>query len=215
MRSERKGQAFWAERIVRDPRICGGQAVIKGTRVILRTVARQPRGWRFCRGDPQGFPQPNAGGHAGGDCLCRGFSGRGPSCARHSPDLMKIKLDENLPGRLAARLASLGHDVQTVREEGLEGHLDETIWEVAQSEGRFLITQDLDFSDARRFAPGSHYGILLIRLRTPKRLAINRDALRISVRARGCMSQWATMLWSVATESEDPGAHDRRSLRDA
>ena len=38
MRSGRKGQNFWAERIVRDPRICGGQAVIKGTRVILRTL---------------------------------------------------------------------------------------------------------------------------------------------------------------------------------
>ena len=38
MRSERKAQTFWAERIVRDPRICGGQAVIKGTRVILRTL---------------------------------------------------------------------------------------------------------------------------------------------------------------------------------
>jgi uncharacterized protein (DUF433 family) len=38
MRSERKGEAFWAERIVRNPRICGGQAVIKGTRVILRTL---------------------------------------------------------------------------------------------------------------------------------------------------------------------------------
>jgi predicted nuclease of predicted toxin-antitoxin system len=87
---------------------------------------------------------------------------------------MKIKLDENLPGRLAARLAVLGHDVQTVREEGLEGHLDETIWEVAQSESRFLITQDLGFSDARHFAPASHYGILLIRLRTPKRLALVR-----------------------------------------
>jgi uncharacterized protein (DUF433 family) len=38
MRSGRKDQTFWAERIVRDPRICGGQAVIKGTRVILRTL---------------------------------------------------------------------------------------------------------------------------------------------------------------------------------
>ncbi len=87
---------------------------------------------------------------------------------------MKIKLDENLPGRLAARLAVLGHEVQTVRQEGLEGRLDETIWEVAQSEGRFLITQDMDFSDARRYAPGSHCGVLLIRLHTPKRLALIR-----------------------------------------
>lgn len=38
MRSGGKGDSFWAERIVRDPRICGGQVVIKGARVILRTL---------------------------------------------------------------------------------------------------------------------------------------------------------------------------------
>lgn len=38
MRSRRKGQSLYADRIVRDPRICGGQAVIKGTRVTLRTL---------------------------------------------------------------------------------------------------------------------------------------------------------------------------------
>ncbi len=46
----------------------------------------------------------------------------------------------------------------------------------AQRDGRFLITQDLDFSDARRFAPGTHYGILLMRLRSPGRLElVDRD----------------------------------------
>jgi len=30
-----------------------------------------------------------------------------------------------------------------------------------------LITQDLDFSDMRKFAPGTHCGILLVRLREP------------------------------------------------
>jgi predicted nuclease of predicted toxin-antitoxin system len=87
---------------------------------------------------------------------------------------MKIKLDENLPFRLGARRRLLGHDVETVREEGMEGYLDETIWEVAQKELRFLITQDLDFCDARYYRPGSHCGILLIRLRTPKRQALTR-----------------------------------------
>lgn len=85
---------------------------------------------------------------------------------------MKIKLDENLPMALATRLRGLGHDVETVREEGLEGKKDDRIWTSAQSEGRFLITQDLDFSDARKFAPGSHSGILLVRLREPGRLAL-------------------------------------------
>ena len=68
---------------------------------------------------------------------------------------MKIKLDENLPFRLATILNELGHDVHTPREEGLSGHADSEIWQTAQSESRFLITQDMDFSDSRQFAPGS------------------------------------------------------------
>ena len=77
---------------------------------------------------------------------------------------MRIKLDENVPVRAAQRLRELGHDVDTVLDEGLGGQSDVAVWEAAQSEGRFLVTQDLDFSDLRRFAPGTHHGILLIRL---------------------------------------------------
>lgn len=82
---------------------------------------------------------------------------------------MKIKLDENLPHRLARVLKDLGHGVHTVYEERLVGHTDSEIWQAAQSESRFLITQDLDFSDTRHFAPGRHHGILLIRLHSPSR----------------------------------------------
>jgi predicted nuclease of predicted toxin-antitoxin system len=80
---------------------------------------------------------------------------------------MKIKLDENLPSRLVGVLSSLGHDVHTVHDEALSGRPDADIWQAACSEGRFLITQDLDFSDTRRFAPGTHPGLLLLRLREP------------------------------------------------
>lgn len=111
---------------------------------------------------------------------------------------MKIKLDENMPARLARRLALLGHEVQTVRDEGMEGRLDATIWEAAQSEGRFLISQDVDFSDIRSFVPGSHYGVLLVRLHAPKRHALIRrveDLFR-----QEDVSAWARCL-VVATES--------------
>ncbi len=79
---------------------------------------------------------------------------------------MKIKLDENLPSPLAARLAAMGHDTQTVVEEGIAGEPDPIVWQAAQREARFLITQDLDFSDARRFVPRTHHGILLLRVGT-------------------------------------------------
>ena len=82
---------------------------------------------------------------------------------------MKIKLDENLPLQVAERLRNLGHDIHTTQQEGLSGYPDADIWSAAQREGRFLITQDLDFSDARKFAPGTHHGIVLVRLHSPSR----------------------------------------------
>lgn len=47
---------------------------------------------------------------------------------------------------------------------GLSGRL--------HKQSRFLITQDLDFSDTRKFAPGTHCGILLVRLREPSAQAL-------------------------------------------
>jgi predicted nuclease of predicted toxin-antitoxin system len=85
---------------------------------------------------------------------------------------MRIKLDENLPASLSTILTSLSHDVHTVAEENLTGASDSSVWNAAQRDQRFLITQDLDFSDLRRFAPGTHYGILLVRLRSPDRASL-------------------------------------------
>ena len=82
---------------------------------------------------------------------------------------MKIKVDENLPQNLAEGLTALGHDVKSVYDENLSGCADDELWKAVQVEKRFLITQDLDFSDIRKFAPGTHAGVLLIRLRNPSR----------------------------------------------
>ncbi len=85
---------------------------------------------------------------------------------------MRIKLDENMPHALVSALSRLGHDVDTVIDEGLAAARDHLVWDAAQQEKRLLITQDLDFSDARRFSPGTHCGIVLIRLRDPSRTAL-------------------------------------------
>jgi predicted nuclease of predicted toxin-antitoxin system len=92
---------------------------------------------------------------------------------------MKIKLDENMPAALADSLRELGHDVHTVPDEGLAGYSDPDIWAAAQREERLLITQDLDFSNIRQFMPGTHYGILLVRLRVPGRLALAQAVTRL------------------------------------
>lgn len=92
---------------------------------------------------------------------------------------MKIKLDENLPESLVAELATFDHDTDNVRQEGLAGRDDMDVWAAAQAEGRFLITQDLDFSDVRKFKPGAHHGLLLVRLPDAGRLALTRRLIEV------------------------------------
>lgn len=85
---------------------------------------------------------------------------------------MKLKLDENIPVSAQKVLSAMGHDVDTARDEHLEGSTDSVIWDSAHHAGRLLVTQDMDFSDVRQFMPGSHEGLLLIRLQNPGRNAI-------------------------------------------
>jgi predicted nuclease of predicted toxin-antitoxin system len=87
---------------------------------------------------------------------------------------VRLKLDENLPRQLVPILTDLGHDVDTVPDEHLAGQDDDAVWAAAQAARRFLVTQDLDFSDARRYAPGAHHGLLPIRL--PARVGRGRTA---------------------------------------
>src|SRR3972149_1137384 len=85
---------------------------------------------------------------------------------------MRIKLDENLPAVLVGLLHEFGHEAETSPDEGLAGREDEAIWAAAIASDRILLTQGLDFSDIRRFVPGTHPGLLLVRLDHPSRTAI-------------------------------------------
>lgn len=85
---------------------------------------------------------------------------------------MRVKLDENIPAGASYSLTELGHETDTVPEEGLQRRVDTDVWSAAQNAGAFFVTQDLDFSDIRRFQPGTHHGILVLRLREPGRRAL-------------------------------------------
>ena len=87
---------------------------------------------------------------------------------------MKIKIDENIPSSLVEDLTALGHDVLSVFQQGLKGASDSLVWDKVQHEERFFITQDLDFSDINKYRPGTHAGMLLVRLREPGRLKLRK-----------------------------------------
>jgi predicted nuclease of predicted toxin-antitoxin system len=83
-----------------------------------------------------------------------------------------LKLDENLAQSHVDYLNAAGYSAERVTEEGLSGADDVVVWQRAVAEGRLFLTLDLDFADVRRFPPGSHPGILLLRPRNRSRDAV-------------------------------------------
>ena len=77
---------------------------------------------------------------------------------------MKIKLDENLPRTAKPVLAAAGHDVDSAEDEGLARADDPTVSSAATAVERLVITLDRGFGDTQRYPPGSHAGILVLRV---------------------------------------------------
>jgi len=104
-----------------------------------------------------------------------------------------VKLDENLSRKHVEFLREHGYEADRVHDQGLSGASDELVWQRVSSEDRFLITLDLDFSDVRRFVPGSHPGILLVRARDNSRKAVLDILVRVLSEQplealRGCLA---------------------------
>jgi predicted nuclease of predicted toxin-antitoxin system len=68
---------------------------------------------------------------------------------------VKFKLDENLPASSAAILAGAGQ---------LNGATDPEVVAAATAAGRVLISLDVGLGDIRAYPPGSHAGIVVLRL---------------------------------------------------
>ena len=52
---------------------------------------------------------------------------------------MRIKIDENIPARVANILRQFGHETDTVPQQGLTGQDDIRIWEAAQVKDEYII----------------------------------------------------------------------------
>jgi predicted nuclease of predicted toxin-antitoxin system len=77
---------------------------------------------------------------------------------------MKFKLDENFASRTIEVFRADGHDIQTVRDEGLCGSDDARLYDACSVEQRCLVTLDMDFGDPLRFDPAGCGGIVILRV---------------------------------------------------
>ena len=80
---------------------------------------------------------------------------------------MDVKVDEDLPQAVVTLLNAYGYAAQGVYEQGMSGWPDERLFTAVQAEHRFLITADKGFGDLRRYPPGHHAGILVLRPARP------------------------------------------------
>lgn len=67
--------------------------------------------------------------------------------------------------------SSREHQVWTVDEQGASGWNDTDLWEMVDNENMFFVTTDKEFGDIRKYPPGSHNGILLLRPATDSLVA--------------------------------------------
>lgn len=78
---------------------------------------------------------------------------------------MKFKIDENLPVEAAEILRDAGFPADTIAEEDLSGSDDEPVAGRSRSDGRILVTLDLDFANIQAYPPGTHSGMIVLRLK--------------------------------------------------
>lgn len=77
---------------------------------------------------------------------------------------MHFKLDENLDARLADLLREAGHKAtMVVHEQRLRGTNDPDLCQHCITRGFVLVTQDKEFGDVVRHAPGATPGIVVLR----------------------------------------------------
>ncbi|HET9475996.1 MAG TPA: DUF5615 family PIN-like protein [Dehalococcoidia bacterium] len=93
--------------------------------------------------------------------------------------MSRFLVDEALPESLVLTLRQAGHDAEHVREAGMAGATDDEVFEHAQASSALLLTPDLEFGDTRRYPPGSHAGILVIRMPRVAAEAMVQEVMRL------------------------------------
>jgi predicted nuclease of predicted toxin-antitoxin system len=112
---------------------------------------------------------------------------------------VKVKLDENLGKQAAAILIEAGLDVATVADQRLCSSSDAHLLDVCRTEGRCLVSLDLDFANPLRYPPDRFAGLAVVRL--PSRVTRTDLAAALSLMASTLKGRDpAGHLWIVETE---------------
>ena len=97
--------------------------------------------------------------------------------------------------------------METVRGQGLQGCADQRIYDVCCSEGRCLITLDLDFADVVRFPPLSSRGIVILRIPRNPSVAMLEQMIHQFLQALGQTSPdnrlWIVEPWRIRVREPD------------
>ena len=75
----------------------------------------------------------------------------------------RFLLDENVPRSIYRLLEQMGFHVEYVPQ----GVSDRTVIRLARERGLILVTRDSDFADEVRYPPGTHPGIIVLRIHPP------------------------------------------------
>lgn len=91
----------------------------------------------------------------------------------------RFLVDEDMPRSTARALDQAGYVAVDVRDVGLRGHSDAEVFAYAQANGRTPAIAEEGFANMLGFAPGTHEGIVVLRvpneLTTPQ---VNRELAR-------------------------------------
>jgi predicted nuclease of predicted toxin-antitoxin system len=74
----------------------------------------------------------------------------------------KFLIDEDMPRSLSRVLSDEGFSATDVRDVGLRGAHDETVFNFAQEEQAVFITGDTGFGNILHYPLGSHMGIVVV-----------------------------------------------------
>jgi predicted nuclease of predicted toxin-antitoxin system len=78
--------------------------------------------------------------------------------------MARFLVDEDLPRSLAAALRTRGYDATDVRDQGMRGAPDASVFRFAQKRGFVVVTADVEFGNELVYPPATHCGIILARI---------------------------------------------------